>query len=673
MYIKHPDSTPIELQGVTAWIPPVGYVFDFFTNDWVKTGVYLRSSKKSDQYWERHPLPDWYNKKRREEERKILELEDSDYVIEELEQYRQQEWFRRLNGFWFMNNGEPTYITGLHYFYLNWWHIDIGHPNYFNYDRKRFYHIAYCEQDPYSYGRVEVGPRRMGKTYVAGVFIFEPVGRSKNANGGLQSKTNDDAKKVFAKAIVSAFRKLPHFFRPVYDTSSGSIPKSEIRFFNTSKKGAKIKIEDMEEELESIIDFRSSGKFAYDGEKTQRIVHDEIFKTEGVNVYERFLVVKECLADNTTETIIGKYMATSTVEEVDGQLDVYEQMWNESDPSKRNENGHTESGLYQYFISAVETRGLDKYGNCDEIKNLQTITNAVSSMTDQKKISDYKRKYPTSIKDAFRPQAKDCHYNLEKLNDRLDLLSIIPEKFRRGQFIWNDPDDITKGVYFVERKNGNFLLHKDIDYKDLSKWNQVTFQGSTPNPRNKAKYACGNDSYDHITTVDGRKSNGANALFYKFDPLNPSNSDKFVCLYCFRPKKPSIFYDDTLKMLWFFGSQMLFEDNKQGIRTYFDGKGCSKFLVHLPDRKEPGIPATPKTHQSIVDHTEEYIEDCWELIDYQDLITDWIKFDINNTTKFDLGMASGYALLQADRIKPEKPKQESKVMEVTDVFRIFSN
>jgi hypothetical protein len=672
MYKRHPEGTQLELQGITVNIPKVGYVWDFFTDQWVYTGVYSRSPKKSEQYWEVFPLPDWYNKKRKEEERKIIETEDIEFIIEECENYREQEWFRRINGFWFINNGEATYITGLYYFYLNWWKIDVGLPKYFKYDRYRFYHIDYCNQDPFSYGRLEVGPRRMGKTYVGGVFIYEPVSRSKNSNGGLQSKTNEDAKKVFAKAIVSSFRKLPHFFRPVFDTSAGPIPKSEIRFINTSRKGSKIKAEDLEEELESIIDFRASGKFAYDGDKQIRMLHDEIFKTEGVDVYDRYLVVKECLVDNITEEIIGKYMGTSTVEEVEGQLESYERMWKESDPSKRNDNGHTESGLYHYFISAVETRGMDKYGNCDEIKNLQTITNAVSAITDAKKKSDYKRKYPLSIKDAFRPKSEACHYNLEKLEDRYDLLSIIPEKFVRGVFKWNNVDDMTKGVSFVERKNGPFMLHKDIDYKS-DKWNQVGFNGSTPFPKNKAKYACGNDSYDHTTTVDGRKSNGANALFYKFNPMDPLNSDKFVCLYCFRPKKPSIFYDDTLKLLWFFSSQMLFEDNKQGIRTFFDGKNCSKFLLHLPDRKEPGIPATVNTHKAIVDNTEEYIEDCADLVDFPDLIVDWVKFDINNTTKFDLGMASGYALLQADRIKPAEVKKESKLTEITEVFRIFKN
>ena len=49
-----------------------------------------------------------------------------------------QEFDRRNNGVWFMNNGVPTYITGEHYYYLNWCKLDIGYPEYRDRDR-RFY------------------------------------------------------------------------------------------------------------------------------------------------------------------------------------------------------------------------------------------------------------------------------------------------------------------------------------------------------------------------------------------------------------------------------------------------------------------------------------------------------------------------------------------------------
>lgn len=676
MYRKHPKATPVDLQeGLTGWIPPAGVVWDHFTNDWVKTGVYSRSSKKADQYWEPEKEPDWYKKKRREEEREILNTGNPDFYIEECLAHREDQWFKRLNGMWFMNNGVPTYITGLHWMYLTHWRIDVGLPNYFDFDRLRFYHIKYVNDDPKCFGRVEVGPRRSGKTYVGGICVYEPISRMKNAFGTIQSKTGPDAKKVFSKGIVSCFRKVPHYFRPVFDTSSGTIPKSEIRFYHTSKKGKNANIEDFEAELESSIDFRNSGVYAIDGEKAQAILNDEIFKTEEVNIYDRHKVQKECLVDNMTGKIIGKSYHTSTVEEVEKELETYEKFWKDSDPAERDGNGHTKTGLYRYFISAADTRNLDRYGNADKKKNIQIIQNTINGYTDQKDVSDYRRKYPLSIKDAFRPKSTDCQYNVELLENRYDLLSIIDPKYVVGDFRWINPDDITQGVKFVPVKNGKFKLHKDIDYNS-GEWNNVVVNGSLPMPRNKAKYVGGNDPFDNKTTVDNRKSNGSTTLFYKFDPMNPDKSDKFVLIYCCRPKKPSIFYEDTLKIAWFFGCQILMEDNKKGIIQYFEwanpfGMNLKNFMVHLKDRKEPGIPTTEQTHDSIVNHTREYIEDCIDLVDFPELITDWLKFDITKTTKFDLSMSSGINLITADRIRKQKVVNNDKITEISEIFPMY--
>jgi hypothetical protein len=671
MYIRHPESTPIEIQGITSWIPPVGMVYDRITGEWVETEIKKRSPKKSEQYWEPDRIPSWYNKRRREEERKIIELDDPDFYFDDCEEVRKQHWFWRLNGRWFYNNGEPVYITGLHWFYLSHWPIDVGLPSYFEYDKKRFYHLQYCIDDPLCFGRVEVGPRRMGKTYMGGVFLFETVSRMNFALGTIQSKTAADSKKVFGKGVVSQFRKLPHFFAPVYDTSGGTIPKSEIRFFNTSKKGSKVKISDYSEELESIIDHRSSGEYAVDGEKVHAYLGDEIFKTEECNIYNRHKVVRECLVDNITGQIIGKAFYTSTVEEVEGHLEVYQKFWYDSNPEEKDANGHTKTGLYSYFISASETRNLDKYGNCDQNKNLQIILNTIEGIkSNPKDVSDYKRKYPITIKDAFRPKDTDCHYNIEKLNDRYDLLSILDPKYITGDFRWNDPDNMKKGVKFVPKKNGKFKLHVDIDYQGEG-WNNVFFVEGKPRPKNNVRFVAGNDNFDHTTTVDGRKSNGANTVFYKYDPMNPLKSDKFVCLYCHRPKKPTIFYEDMLMCYWFFGCKVLMENNKQGMRLYFEGKGCEHFLIKLPDSKDYGIAGSQKSHQSIVDHTSEYIEDCIDNVDFIELIEDWMGFDISNTTKFDLAMAGGYNLIAADRITPRVENKDEELIEVTSIFRTY--
>ena len=44
--------------------------------------------------------------------------------------YIESEFDKREDGYWFMNNGKPTYITGSHYMYLQWTNIDVGYPDY---------------------------------------------------------------------------------------------------------------------------------------------------------------------------------------------------------------------------------------------------------------------------------------------------------------------------------------------------------------------------------------------------------------------------------------------------------------------------------------------------------------------------------------------------------------
>ena len=78
--------------------------------------VYKRSDKHSLQYWERKELPTELSKMQSifqwNEMPKEFKARWVDYI--------EQEFDRRDEGFWFMNNGKPCYITGTHYMYLQW-------------------------------------------------------------------------------------------------------------------------------------------------------------------------------------------------------------------------------------------------------------------------------------------------------------------------------------------------------------------------------------------------------------------------------------------------------------------------------------------------------------------------------------------------------------------------
>ena len=87
------------------------------------------------------------------------------YPEEQKEQwydYIDEEFNRRENGFWFNNNGKPTYITGTHYMYLQWSKIDVGAPDFREANRLFFIFWEACKVDPRSYGMCYLKNRRSG-------------------------------------------------------------------------------------------------------------------------------------------------------------------------------------------------------------------------------------------------------------------------------------------------------------------------------------------------------------------------------------------------------------------------------------------------------------------------------------------------------------------------------
>ena len=88
--------------------------------------VYSRSVKKEDQYWEATPISKELNKIK-----SIFQWHETpDTFKSKWVDYIEEEFDRREQGYWFMNNGIPTYITGTHYMYLQWTKIDVGNPDY---------------------------------------------------------------------------------------------------------------------------------------------------------------------------------------------------------------------------------------------------------------------------------------------------------------------------------------------------------------------------------------------------------------------------------------------------------------------------------------------------------------------------------------------------------------
>ena len=85
-----------------------------------------RHSKKEEQYWEREDIPNELGKIQSIFQWNEKPSEFKSRYVDMIE----KEFDYRDEGYWFMNNGTPTYITGSHYMYLQWTSIDVGYPDF---------------------------------------------------------------------------------------------------------------------------------------------------------------------------------------------------------------------------------------------------------------------------------------------------------------------------------------------------------------------------------------------------------------------------------------------------------------------------------------------------------------------------------------------------------------
>jgi hypothetical protein len=671
---------------IICHLPPEGYghyynmAYSFETGDkkitdhlaktdWITE---CESVVPEENYWRRPLPPKNYADKIKEEKR--LKEANPEFIDLELETYRQREWHRREYGVWFKNYNSQTgevenqYITGPNYMYLAHWPLDTGYPKFRIADRDYYYFQKHVEMNTSATGMIEATRRRGGKTYRGGLFVFDYVSRNERVTGGVQSKTERDAKvNVFRKAVIEPYRKLIDAFRPIFDQSKGERPTMELSFFNTNKKGQIEK--DQEKALESYVDWASSDPISYDGHKKHRYLHDECFKRKD-SVYDLYEVMAPCL-DDGDGNIIGKCLFTSTVEEMnDEAMAENVKLWLDSDQSQLDEYGSTKSGMFRFFISALLTRNVDKYGYPPVEENRRFYQAKRDKLrSDPRKLAAYKRKYPFTWQEAFATNSASCRYDIIRLEDREERLREIGERaYVRGILKWKNKDDWSEGCDFVERVNGNFYLAYNYPLNEI---NQVMRQGKNIVPMHPKWGVIGIDPYDHDDVKYGGGSNGAGVAYRRHragDQDDDLYSDNVPMIYLGRPPFAKMLFEDMAMFCIFTGYKMLFEDNKPGVKSFFREHDMDKFMIYLPGQKQPGISGSTKTHQLIVEHTEEYVIKSIFKCMFAKIVDDLIKFDIKDTTKFDIAMALGYALIALELIrlafkkKEENQNDESKLV-----------
>jgi len=677
-----------KIQDLLIALPKEKDIVEFENDRWSYTKYPKELSKiKSVFDWEEYPLDfkeKWY-----------------DYI--------DKEFTRREEGFWFINKGKPTYITGTNYMYLQWSKIDVGQPDFRESNRLFYIFWEACKADKRSYGMCYLKNRRSGFSFMSSAESVNLATISTDSRFGILSKSGPDAKKMFTDKVVPISVNYPFFFKPIQDGMDR--PKTELAYRVPASKFTRRKLDSNEKlqeitGLDTTIDWKNTGDNSYDGEKLKLLVHDESGKWERpTNILNNWRVTRTCL--RLGSRVIGKCMMGSTSNALDKGGANFKKLYNDSDVTQRNANGQTRSGLYSLFIPMewnyegyIDSYGFpvfntpkegveDPHGTKITQGVIEYWDNEVEGLrSDQDGLNEFYRQFPRTTKHAFRDESKQSLFNLTKIYEQIDFNEDLKNsiKVTKGSFQWENAKQDTK-VIFVPNKDGRFLVTW-VPPAHLQ--NKRYIKNGTNYPGNEHCGAFGCDPYDISGTVDGRGSKGSLHGLTKFS-MEDVPPNMFFLEYIARPQTAEIFFEDVLMACVFYGMPILAENNKPRLLYHFKRRGYRGYSINRPDRKYNKLSVTERELGGIPNSSEDikqahaaaietYINDFVGLKEtgygdtyFQRTLEDWAKFDINNRTKHDASISSGLALMACNkhRYAPNAPRQKPQAVDLG--FKKYDN
>jgi len=665
---------------------------------------FKRSKVEKEQYWEKQEYPKALSRIK-------SRFDWDEYPIEFKEEwfdYIDEEFKKRDEGYWFYNNGIPTYITGTHYMYLQWSKIDVGAADYRESNRLFFIFWEACKADTRCYGMCYLKNRRSGFSFMSSAELVNQATISSDARFGILSKTGADAKKMFTDKVVPISVNYPFFFKPIQDGMDR--PKTELAYRVPASKLTRRKLETNEQlrelqGLDTTIDWKNTGDNSYDGEKLKLLAHDESGKWERPdNILNNWRVTKTTL--RLGSKIVGKCMMGSTSNALDKGGDNFKKLYYSSDVTKRNRNGQTASGLYSLFIPMewnyegfMDTFGLPVFTTPENkvlgIDNVPIDTGVIEHWEnevdglkqDQDGLNEYYRQFPRTEKHAFRDEAKQSLFNLTKIYEQIDYNEDLNNnaKLTTGNFGWENGTKDTR-VLFFPNINGRFKISW-LPSKNLQ--NNIIEKNGSKHPANEHIGAFGCDSYDISGTVDGKGSNGALHGLTKFS-MEDAPPNHFFLEYISRPQTAETFFEDVLMACVFYGMPILAENNRPRLLYYFKRRGYRGFSINRPDKVWNKLSVTEKEIGGIPNSSEDikqahaaavesYIEnhvgygeeDCGDMY-FQKTLEDWAKFNINNRTKHDATISSGLAIMACNK-NNYKPTSMARIKQISLGMKKYNN
>jgi hypothetical protein len=643
--------------------------------------------RKPEQKFRRVELPkSFYN----------VEFDDDGNGLYNDEQYAfiEQQQYHIEHGYWFYNYGEPTYITGLNYFYLNFWRLENNdRPDYRDADRKWFYFQHYCESQKFIDGIIRVKKRREGATSQAACSLVYDAIMQEKAFCGIVSKSGKDAKDAFIYMVANGYKSLPDFLKVRCENENS---KTELLFSeHGSKKHKKEKKKGQMFSdslgLGSRIDWRATETSSYDSGRLTKLLLDEgaKFPVE-VAIDEYWPIVQKTMKQGLRR--VGFALMPSTTNRGEKGGTGFRKLW---DDSNHNEGTRTGSGLYRYFAPADEgfEGYIDEYGmsilakptpeQAKWMRKHYGLGDLECGMSAREYIV-YKRSliknpvalkkeildYPLSEKEAFDFSEDDNIYNTLLLNEQKDYLISKNLKFRKVRFY----ETHEKKVDFADDPNGDWLI---LYLPKEEERNLVTERAGKKTGGNIHKYVISVDPFKSTIKV-GPGSKGAALIWSKPSELDPENTGMPVAMYYGRPKLRNTFHDQMMYAARYYGAELFYESDYDDYIEYFMNLGYFGYVKEKPKNAiDPNRKRTTMKQygaksadsfalSSMISASIEYVERRCHQLYFMELVEDLLSYDHDKRTDHDLAVA-----FQLGCLAIQAPIKQKKEVKKTSVLRTF--
>ena len=588
---------------------------------------------------------------------------------------------------WFMNAGEPTYITGMMVDHLCINRFNTRYLAYNESQRDDFYFRDLIWNDPIIDGMMWIKPRRYGLTTEEITQSIYVLLSGFGYNIGIQSANLKIAKETLMQPLVDTFLGRPKWMCEDFYKANGR-PRTSLELRNN-------KVLNGEEWLGGIVYLYPTNAKAMEGKEHMYVVQDEMSKNEaGSNPRQIFEVNKKTIRNAGR---VGKISCLSTTGDSDDVLEsIKEWIKLAGESTLRVGERTTQSGLVKRFVSSYWTQYLpdhllpNKYGKIDQARNEEWVENEIAKKQKGTKEYYYELRKLCRTEDEALTSATDAVYfrKLAIIARRKFIESLPFDKrpYVRGNLVEKSLEGGLKKVYFEHNEEGVWLvsLHPYFDQaRNIDCRNRFRYSNEGVYfPVVNVEFIVGYDPirYRKEDTKSNHLSRAAIKVWKLWDYHNDPKSKEFIqdapaALYVGRPDKPEDAHKEFCKAMKYWGGIGSFERQVESVKTEVLAQNMLPMVVVDSDGIE-GIWTTEKVIDNGIEAMvnrlaaprEEGQKDQIEECPFEDELIDWENFDRAHTRKFDIMMAD-IMIEQAIKFVPYTNAKDKGMQKLSEILR----